>query len=345
MAREIIEDPNIVWGGSLRKGTADWEQLLETTGALYASGVNLDWAGYDRGYESRTVPIPTYGFHHERYWFDGSSTSSASETTVKRQAAKPSEEGVLRVLGDISALSPEASLADAGLDSLRVVEVKSAIRRFPGGATLARAIGPASTVREILDFVRTAAAPVEDDSPSVLARLREAEWIPVTRESVRKSHEANVFISRCARLKGGDDGSSVLAAELRMNPSHAFFYEHALDHVPGLYLIEAARQVLRWRSFSETGQLGDGSLDRIDAEFFLFVEHDAPAYFVEVPGDGLLVLHLYQSNKLKGTFSITGRKVADYQAVRDTQRATTSTSTSDEAGTDRDRGRSKGSDR
>ena len=35
------------WLPSLRKGRADWEQMLESLSALYVRGVEVDWRGFD----------------------------------------------------------------------------------------------------------------------------------------------------------------------------------------------------------------------------------------------------------------------------------------------------------
>ncbi|MCC7368642.1 MAG: acyltransferase domain-containing protein [Chloroflexi bacterium] len=59
-----------VWAPSLRRGRADWEQLLESVGALYVNGVSLDWEGFDRDYPRRRTSAPTYPWDRQRYWAD-----------------------------------------------------------------------------------------------------------------------------------------------------------------------------------------------------------------------------------------------------------------------------------
>ena len=46
------------WLPSLRRGRGDWEQLLESLGALYVRGVEVDSAGFDRDYPRRRVVLP-----------------------------------------------------------------------------------------------------------------------------------------------------------------------------------------------------------------------------------------------------------------------------------------------
>jgi acyl transferase domain-containing protein/acyl carrier protein len=58
------------WLPSLRKGKADWQCMLDSLGALYTRGVDVDWAGFDRDYQRRKVPLPTSPFERKRYWLD-----------------------------------------------------------------------------------------------------------------------------------------------------------------------------------------------------------------------------------------------------------------------------------
>ncbi len=67
--RCLPEDFAATWVHSLRKGRDDWQQMLESLAQLYARGVEVDWAGFDRGYPRQRVVLPTYPFQRERYWF------------------------------------------------------------------------------------------------------------------------------------------------------------------------------------------------------------------------------------------------------------------------------------
>jgi malonyl CoA-acyl carrier protein transacylase/SAM-dependent methyltransferase len=58
------------WLPTLRRGEDDWTCVLQTLGALYARGVDVDWAALDRGLSRRRVPLPTYPFQRARYWVE-----------------------------------------------------------------------------------------------------------------------------------------------------------------------------------------------------------------------------------------------------------------------------------
>ena len=59
-----------VWLHSLARARGEWEKLLETAGALYVHGVEIDWAAYDHPYARRKLSLPSYAFERERYWID-----------------------------------------------------------------------------------------------------------------------------------------------------------------------------------------------------------------------------------------------------------------------------------
>ncbi|MEN8215012.1 MAG: type I polyketide synthase [Pseudomonadota bacterium] len=61
-----------VWLPSLRQGLPDWQQLFQSLGTLYLHDLPVDWAGVDRDYPRRRVPLPTYPFQRQRYWIETS---------------------------------------------------------------------------------------------------------------------------------------------------------------------------------------------------------------------------------------------------------------------------------
>jgi acyl transferase domain-containing protein/acyl carrier protein len=70
MARHCLPGAMGPWLPSLRKGRDDWEQMLESLGALHVEGVDVDWAAFDLPYERRRIVLPTYEFQRDRYWME-----------------------------------------------------------------------------------------------------------------------------------------------------------------------------------------------------------------------------------------------------------------------------------
>ncbi len=57
-----------VWLPSLRPKRGDWQQMLESVGALITLGLEVDRDSLDRGYAERRIALPTYPFQRQRYW-------------------------------------------------------------------------------------------------------------------------------------------------------------------------------------------------------------------------------------------------------------------------------------
>jgi acyl transferase domain-containing protein len=118
LVKRTMPDAFQVYVPSLRKGKGDWETLLESVGMLYVSGVDVNWDGFDRDYPRRRLPLPTYSFQRQRYWFDPESFGHPEF----RPVAAPAASGYTQNLSD-SIEDPEAPEASAvelgkGLDAL-----------------------------------------------------------------------------------------------------------------------------------------------------------------------------------------------------------------------------------
>jgi len=70
LGRQCVRREGDLWLPSLRQGQADWQQLLQSLGALYVRGVEVDWQGFDHHYPRRKVAAPTYPFQRQRYWIE-----------------------------------------------------------------------------------------------------------------------------------------------------------------------------------------------------------------------------------------------------------------------------------
>jgi acyl transferase domain-containing protein/NADPH:quinone reductase-like Zn-dependent oxidoreductase/SAM-dependent methyltransferase len=69
-----------LWLPSLRREREDWAELLVSLARLHTAGATVDWRGFDRGRQRRSVWLPTYPFQGRRYWL---------ETPALPQAPRP----------------------------------------------------------------------------------------------------------------------------------------------------------------------------------------------------------------------------------------------------------------
>jgi acyl transferase domain-containing protein len=70
LARQGVPEQGALWLASLADDRGGWPSLLESLGALYVHGFDVDWAGFDRDYRRRKVLLPTYPFERQRYWIE-----------------------------------------------------------------------------------------------------------------------------------------------------------------------------------------------------------------------------------------------------------------------------------
>jgi acyl transferase domain-containing protein/acyl carrier protein len=68
MGQRVPGAEGAAWLASMRKGRAEWRQLLDAVAGLYVRGVSFDWNAFDRPYARRKADLPTYPFQRERYW-------------------------------------------------------------------------------------------------------------------------------------------------------------------------------------------------------------------------------------------------------------------------------------
>ena len=70
MGRRCLPEGYGYWFPSLRQGRDDWQQMLESAGAMFVAGGEIDWRGFDQDYARRFVSLPTYPFQRKRFWID-----------------------------------------------------------------------------------------------------------------------------------------------------------------------------------------------------------------------------------------------------------------------------------
>lgn len=129
-------------------------------------------------------------------------------------------------------------------------------------------------------------------SPLVLERM--SQWsrevgpgavTAMDRRLVHKTQVSNVLLARVERLDP-QDGNTHLARML-VDANHAFFFEHAIDHIPGLMFVEAARQLAVAVAHLDF-HVPFGSpfvLNDLSARFVSFAELDSPTFILSTVAD------------------------------------------------------------
>ncbi len=98
LGQECIGAAQSTWLASLRRNREEWPQMLDSLAQLYVQGAEVNWAGFDQPYHRRRVPLPTYPFGRQRYWFEAHSgprpelTAPASAADLSKTYAEPADD-------------------------------------------------------------------------------------------------------------------------------------------------------------------------------------------------------------------------------------------------------------
>ncbi|MDZ8068509.1 MAG: type I polyketide synthase [Nostoc sp. DedQUE08] len=110
LGQQCLSENNVFWLSSLVQGQSDWQVMLNSLGTLYCQGRNLDWVGFDQNYPRYRIPLPTYPFERERYWFDESHSLPLNSSDDKKVSITKSKAPIHPLLG--KRISNSASTGD-----------------------------------------------------------------------------------------------------------------------------------------------------------------------------------------------------------------------------------------
>jgi acyl transferase domain-containing protein len=88
MARRFTSGVELQWLASLRRDRDDAEQMLETLGALYANGAQIDWKNVACSRGGRRIAAPTYPFQRESFWIGERGEGRSPKRTTLGQGSE-----------------------------------------------------------------------------------------------------------------------------------------------------------------------------------------------------------------------------------------------------------------
>jgi acyl transferase domain-containing protein/acyl carrier protein len=74
------------WLSSLTPLKPVWRSLLDSLASLYQQGANVDWFGFDRGYDRQWLSLPSYPWQRQRYWMEAASCPIDDRPTKSNEA-------------------------------------------------------------------------------------------------------------------------------------------------------------------------------------------------------------------------------------------------------------------
>ncbi len=148
--------------------------------------------------------------------------------------------------------------------------------------------------------------PLEDVAGRLREWATEGELPVVDKRVVHKHQQGNVFVSRAEAI---DDDNII--GQLALNSEHPFFFEHPLDHYPGLMLVEAGRQFGTTVAHLIYGVPYDTVfiLNGMKVDFTTFAELGKPVFVNSTVSEkefkrGMLTHMLYEGNFVQNDESI-----------------------------------------
>ena len=221
-------------------------------------------------------------------------SSNGQTASISSLETAPISERILAIVADVGRipahrLSMASKLQDElGFDSLTLLEVKHqlvtiypALKDLPmkiffGSITLGdlvQAVSQASQAptasSESQNSTQTDFIPAFAKFRSWTSEFQRGRVLRIDKALVHKENASNVLISRLEQIQ--DD---VIIGEVAQDIAHQFFYEHPKDHVTGLYIIEAARQLATALShlYYEVPMGTAFIIDEMQVQFYTFAE-------------------------------------------------------------------------
>lgn len=72
-----------LWLPALHPRRGDWQQLISSLGELHCAAGEINWAAFDHDYTRKKLPLPTYPFERQRYWFPHQNLHGSKTTALR----------------------------------------------------------------------------------------------------------------------------------------------------------------------------------------------------------------------------------------------------------------------
>jgi 3-oxoacyl-(acyl-carrier-protein) synthase len=236
-------------------------KLLQLLSHHYEAGITIHWSAVYRGIQLQKLALPTYPFAKVRCWIDSQQDNNTDrlasvKTSMTTAITHSAVIAHIATFGhkDVSGIALNTQFQrDLMMESMMLAEFNASLKKqfglkeniplafyFEGG-----------TVGGLLTRLQQATVNNQPENISANANILQiAEQIDlwqlsstfpllqrVERRQVHKTHDKNVLVARIGLID-----TNLFIAEITQDAQHEYYYEHAQDHVPGLYIIEAARQ-------------------------------------------------------------------------------------------------------
>jgi polyketide synthase PksN len=254
---------------------------ISTLASLWAQGEAIDWKALKRDRQPRRLRLPTYAFDLKRYWFDMTTQAGADACEIMRENTQaptatqavrldisetsPIAIQVMRVIADhagvgIEEIRPDMLLIDLGVDSVSLMQLASNLIKACGSqqpAVQANALLQCSQVQGLIQCFSMPLAEQQQVDPLDAKTDRAAELLSFVKKYESSRAPENLI---CSAVALNDSDSEALVGKVVVDTTHAFFFDHPLDHVSGMHLGAAMQQLAELnRAWSQASLPEQGS--------------------------------------------------------------------------------------
>ena len=190
--------------------------------------------------------------------------------------------------------SKSLTLNQLGLESIMIFSLRAALKKeFFWLKKIPLSMFEQSTMTQIIDFVyenRMAKTEAKEEDQLELFTEKEKQLMEVwaadfdstvprriEQKLVHKHDVENVLIARVEETQ-----PNTFLVEMTQDLEHKFFYEHYLDHVPAMYIIESILQASRAipHSFYDMAYTSSFVVNEMETRFDIFAELNESVFFI-----------------------------------------------------------------
>lgn len=298
----------------------------------YVAGTALKWANVYRNIKYQKMALPSYPFAKVRCWI--APRTQQQPIALDKKVSALSEAAVIEHIASFSHtnsanIHPDTQFQrDLMMESMMLAEFNSSLTSrfnlqqtiplafyFQGGSVGELIVMLSQLTRADTSTAQPATNELEAKFIAHLNHWQASSQFPalqrLERKLVHKSHDKNVLVARTDLVE-----VNVFAAEITQDTAHEYYYEHAQDHVPGLYMIEAARQAAT-AIVHEYYQVPYGYkfiLNDLNSSFSGFAELTAPLFMGLVFSDLIFKNGIVDRARASVSFFQSGKLIGSMQS-------------------------------
>ncbi|MEM9488136.1 MAG: aminotransferase class III-fold pyridoxal phosphate-dependent enzyme, partial [Myxococcota bacterium] len=228
LGSQCVPEAEVRWLPSLVQHQDDWSVILASLSALFLSGVDVDWHGFDRGYAHQRISLPNYPFERKRYWFtvndeepaagNGASAASNGASAASNGASVASNGGsATHDLMSRVPSPPVRATAATSMSSVAAASVPTSVESTSG-----RSPAPPAPVTATAATAVPASAPAQAAVPSkeVLRESLEKDMPVPKLSSAATSEQRQAIVTKLRAM---------VADILQCDPSEVVTHETFLE--------------------------------------------------------------------------------------------------------------------